>query len=197
MRPTQESAGGEADGVSQVLWSELASEEELYRGYSLYSTSYRNVEHTMPDVFCAVGEHRFEWDGDKSAKNERKHGVCFECAAPLWAKARERGYLSKDRLGKPDPETGEDRFITEQYGVFGPMEVEIGLKICYVVRRERDYRLLSCVVVQGKPASGVVAFCDKEYSSRRGRADGERTPPNVVCSGAENDCKRDVNRLAV
>ena len=120
----------------------------------------------MPDVSYAVGEHLFEWDSDKDAKNEEKHGVCFECIANLWATARERGYRAADKLGTPDPATGEVRLITARYGVFDPMEAEIGFKICYVRRRERVYRILSCVIVQGKRTAGVAAFCDSKHCKR-------------------------------
>jgi uncharacterized DUF497 family protein len=118
----------------------------------------------MPTVPHEIGEHRFEWDPDKNEKNELKHGVCFECAADLWAKARDCGYRITDKPGKPHNE--EIRIIAKISGVFAPSDRNIEFKILYTMRPGNTCRIIHCIFEHGKNTSNVVPRCNAEFCSR-------------------------------
>ena len=77
-------------------------------------------------------ELTFEWDSDKSAANERKHGVAFEEARTVFGDAH--------ALHQYDGEHSwaEDRFI-----IIGRSELERVLFVVYVERTEMTMRLVS------------------------------------------------------
>ena len=74
----------------------------------------------------------FEWDGNKDAANQRKHGVSFEEAE--FAFIDEHARLIAD----PDHSEEEDRFI-----LLGMSSRSRLLVVCHCVRNEDRIRIIS------------------------------------------------------
>jgi hypothetical protein len=77
-------------------------------------------------------ELRFEWDPDKAAANERKHGVSFDEARTVF------GDAYAWHMYDGDHSWAEDRFI-----IIGRSERSRVLFVVYVERTEMTMRLIS------------------------------------------------------
>lgn len=75
---------------------------------------------------------RFEWDGRKSAENERQHGVTFAEAQSVFYDENAVEFFD------PDHSEEEDRFIL--LGISVRLRV---LVVCYCQRRENLIRIIS------------------------------------------------------
>ena len=74
----------------------------------------------------------FEWDRQKSAENERKHGVSFEEAQTVFCDENAREFFD------PDHSEEEDRFI--MLGVSVRLRV---LVVCHCHRHGKSIRIIS------------------------------------------------------
>lgn len=75
---------------------------------------------------------RFEWDGRKSAENQRKHGASFAEAQTVFYDENAIEFFD------PDHSENEDRFIL--LGISARLRV---LVVCYCQRRENSIRIIS------------------------------------------------------
>jgi uncharacterized DUF497 family protein len=74
-----------------------------------------------------MGEIAFEWDAQKAAQNEQKHGISFEEAQTV-------SYDDNARLAHdPDHSQGEDRYIL--LGISSALRV---LVVCHVYRQQDE-----------------------------------------------------------
>lgn len=75
---------------------------------------------------------KFEWDNNKNALNQKKHGISFEEAKTVFAD--ELGRLIPD----PDHSEGEERFILMGISAYARL-----LVVCHCERDEDTIRIIS------------------------------------------------------
>ncbi|MDD2893276.1 MAG: BrnT family toxin [Halothiobacillaceae bacterium] len=91
---------------------------------------------------------KFEWDGNKNALNQKKHGVSFEEAKSVFAD--EHGRLIPD----PDHSASEERFIL--------LGVSANLRLLVVCHCERDAGTIRII-----SARKAVPFERRQYEGDR------------------------------